>query len=129
MSGDHLKLSLSLADAAALRRGVDPWEVRGFYGLLKQYSELKSWQVAIAAPVVAEIREFNNQTVGQLAKAHLTEARLRRLLSSRDREDLVRHLRTLIRISGRSGSPDEFVKTIAFWGESQRRRIAQDFFG
>lgn len=120
----------SKADRAALRRGVDPWEVRGFYELLKQFPDYPPRFVALAAPLIAELREQSDQSIGRLCSdGKLSERRLRRLLEARDRQDLVHQLRTVVRILGRRANPVELVKTVRFWGESRRRQIAQDYFG
>ena len=120
----------SKSDVSALRRGVDPWEVRGFYQLIKKYPEFSPPLLAMAAPLVAEIRETVPEKIGVIAKqSKLSERRLRRLLGSRDRIDLIHQLRGLVRIAKRRANPDDVVRTVVYWGNNQRRRIAQDYFG
>ncbi len=118
------------ADAAALRRGVDPWEVSGFYKFIKLYPKIdyKS-ALAQAAPVVAEIREVSDKSIGQLCCAQVSERRLRRLLESRNREDLSHQLQSVVRLLKRKANPTDIVETIVYWGEDRRRQIAQDYFG
>ena len=121
-------MELSSGDRAALRRGADPWEVRGFYGMLKHYGDVPEWVVALAAPVLADIREKTDRPIGSIAKGVLSEQRLRRMLEARDREDLVVHLRRLVRMSG-VGNPQDILDTLRYWGEAARRRVARDYFG
>ena len=128
MEGDSA-FEFSRADAAALRRGVDPWEVRGFYALLRRY-DFSPRFVALAAPALAEVREAVETKLGSDCRRRgITERRFRRVLASRDREDLVRQLKGLVRLLGREANPDELIETVVFWGSVARRRLAQDYFG
>ena len=136
MDSDDSKNSSAIAfdgfskgDAAALRRGVDPWEVGGFYELFKIWPDLNKNMLAIAAPVLAEIRESDGEKFGRKCHGIVSEKRLRRLLGARDRVDLVRQLSSVVRITGRSANPQEIVDIVCFWGPRQRRRLAQDYFG
>jgi len=115
-------------DAAALRRGTDPWEVKGFYDLIKAYPARNKVFLAMTAPLIAEVRENSNESLGKLAKSKLSEPRLRRLLSVRDREDLVHQLRSVTRILDRQVNIIELVDIVNFWGEARRRQIAEDYF-
>lgn len=120
-------MELTSGDRAALRRGTDPWAVRGFYGLLREYDDVPEWVVALAAPILAQIREPTDQALGQIARSVLSELRLRRLLDSRDRDDLVNHLTRIVRMSGR-GNARNILETIQFWGDNMRRTVARDYF-
>jgi len=119
----------SQADRAALRRGTDPWEVKGFYELLKKYPDFNKKFLADSAPLLAEIRTTNQTKLGRACKNRLTERRFRRLLQSRNRDDLVHQLRGVVRILNREANPDELVEIVQYWGEIMRRKIAQDYFG
>ena len=119
----------SQADRAALRRGTDPWEVRGFYELLKKFPKHNKKLLAQSAQLLAEIRNANQTKLGKACKQHLTERRFRRLLQSRDRDDLVHQLRGIVRILDRSANPEELIDIVQYWGENMRRRVAQDYFG
>jgi len=120
---------ISAADRAALRRGTDPWEVRAFYELLRLYADTKPRFVALTAPLIAELREETDVSLGELCrKRQLSERRLRRLLAARDRDDLVHQLRSVIRILGRTANPDELVRLVRYWGDRARRGVAQDYF-
>ena len=119
----------SQADRAALRRGTDPWEVRGFYELLQKNPEKNKLFLALTAPLLAEIRNTSEVRLGKACRRRLTERRFRRLLQSRDREDLVHQLRGVVRILDRTANSDELIDIVQFWGDKMRRRIAQDYFG
>lgn len=116
------------ADRAGLRRGVDPWEIRGFYAMLRAFPKFNPVIVALAAPVVAEIRDTTTAKLGRLCAKNVNERRIRRLLQSRDRDDLARQLSSIIRLIGREANPTEIVETIMYWGPSRRRQLAQDYF-
>ena len=119
----------SQADRAALRRGTDPWEVGGFYELLKKFPDHNKTLLALSAPLLAEIRNTSQTKLGKACRRRLTERRFRRLLQSRDRDDLVHQLRGVVRILDRSANPVELVDIIQYWGPNMRRRVAQDYFG
>jgi CRISPR type I-E-associated protein CasB/Cse2 len=116
------------ADRAALRRGVDPWEVRGFYELISRYPEYNRTALALAAPLLAEIRNDTEERFGRRCASRLSERRFRRLLDARDRDDLVHQLRAAVRILDRTANADELVKLVVFWGDRARRGLAQDYF-
>lgn len=124
-----MNLGLSPGDKAALRRGVDPWEVRGFYGLLKQFPDSPEWILALVAPVVADIRTPTTKRIGTLARGVLSEKRMRRLLNSTDREELIQQLRRVVAMCDREGNAQDIVDTVRYWGERARRQIAKDYFG
>ena len=119
----------SPADRAALKRGTDPWEVRGFYDLQRRYPAIHPFGLAQAAPVLALIRERSDRKLGALCHGALREARFRRLLQSRDRDDLAHQLAAVVRILRGHCNPDEIVNTIAYWGDKTRRDLAQDYYG
>jgi CRISPR type I-E-associated protein CasB/Cse2 len=123
-----MRLDLSPGDRAALRRGVDPWEVRGFYNLLQQSPDTPDWAVALAAPILADIKQTTDRRIGQLARGVLSEKRIRRLLNS-ERDDLVVQIRRLVKMADGKANPDDIVNTLRYWGENARRRIARDYFG
>jgi CRISPR type I-E-associated protein CasB/Cse2 len=119
----------SSADRAALKRGTDPWEVRGFYDLQRRYPAIHPLALAQASPVLALIRERSDRNLGALCHGALSERRFRRLLQARDREDLAHQLAAVVRILRGRCDPDEIVTTIAYWGDKTRRRLAQDYYG
>lgn len=122
-------MEFSAADRAALRRGVDPWEVRGFYDLVRAYPDIHPNMLALAAPLVAEVRESDTRPLGMAMKGIIKERQLRRVLAARDREDLVHQLRRVVRILKRHCNHKELVETVAYWGDARRRRVAADYFG
>ena len=84
----------------------------------------------MAAPVIVAIRNQSKLTLGVLAKRQkYNDRRFRRLLNCRDREELVEHIKRLIKFCGQEGNVEDIINTIRYWGQNQRQKLARDFYG
>ncbi len=122
------------ARAALLRK--DPFEVREVYEwadrvialpALRELDDIRN-KVIRLAPVVALIREDSgNRFAKDLADAKVSENRVRRFLES-DRDDIDEQIKRMIRVmKGRAGVVSVLLTSLV-WGETMRRRVAQDYF-
>jgi CRISPR system Cascade subunit CasB len=137
-SGDRAALARlrragSLAEVMAEEATIDLWRRLG------NASDQQLARVAVIAHVLAHVREHTDQRVmrrvgrqsyddADSAKLTLKPIRFRRLLASRDDDELMREMRRLVQLADRRLDVGHLAASLLFWSDTTRARWAFDYF-
>jgi CRISPR type I-E-associated protein CasB/Cse2 len=123
---------LDIGQRARLRHCHNPMDVvlePVFHQLAGRLKEIDSRRLAPIAWTLSHIRGHDQRSLGKAFKEKVSEPRFRRLLEAADRDELANDLRSTVRLLGNRANIVEVARVIYWWGDSERRRLATEYYG
>lgn len=123
-----------------LRRCTDPMDaffVPAFHRLLRRYPRANHGRLAVAAIVLAHVKEHRDgspvarrigPTTVAADDAVVSEARFRRLLRAQGDDELLRAMVRLVKMLKGGVNAVDLANSILYWGDSVRIRWAFSYF-
>lgn len=136
-------LEQNRGERAYIRRCSNTEEIffcSGFYELLKNLEEIENInpeQIAPIAGLAVHFREIDKSIsfAEQMSKNRqgsdmpvVSENRFRRLVTTKERNDLYKQLIRIINLLDKRGNLYDMADSVYYWGESVRKRWAADYY-
>lgn len=127
----------ALANLRRCRTPVDALMVPATFNLMQRLPKSNKDRVAVLAVVLAHIRDDSNTHIARSIgldpnnkdkPALLSEGRFRRLLQTRENDELLTNMVRLVRHMKGTANVEDMAKTILYWGDTTRQRWAFDYY-
>jgi len=119
-------------ERAELRRAHNITEVAfspAYHRLYKELPQADKEKLACVAGICAHVKENSEAFFAkQMAEGNKSDLRFRRLLAIENREELYHAMIRIVRLLGGTVNVCDLAKTIYWWNENTKKRLAYDYY-